>query len=200
MGNYYVGKILLEKIFMQLFNKYLIIDFEQLLVVNCLVNEVLDGCVLNGIWGMYIFCVLVKFGYFIVWFCEQCDKIICWVGKEVVKKDVGKLFILCNFFDMYLQSVVDELVEWSEDDKLIIEGFDYLFIFYVLSLKVLLDKQISKLEELDKVKDQFLVSIFYELCFLFNFIVGWIDLVLMDVLNVDRMIDVLGVIKCVVFI
>ena len=64
---------------------------------------------------------------------------------------------------MYLQSVADESVEWSEDDQLIIEGFDHLFIPYALSLKASLDKQISKLEELDKAKDQFLASISHEL-------------------------------------
>jgi len=194
-GNYYVGKTPSEKTLTQLLNKYSIIDSEQSLAVNRLANEVSDGCALNGIRGMYISCVSAKLGYFTVWFREQRDKTIRWAGKEAAKKDVGKSLTPRNSFDMYLQSVADESVEWSEDDKLIIEGFDHLFIPYALSLKASLDKQISKLEELDKAKDQFLASISHELRSPLNSIVGWTDLALMDVSNVDRMTDALGVIK-----
>jgi signal transduction histidine kinase/ActR/RegA family two-component response regulator len=139
--------------------------------------------------------VSAKLGYYTVWFREPKDKTIRWAGKEAAKKDIGKSLTPRNSFDMYLQSVADESVEWTEDDQLIIEGFDHLFIPYALSLKASLDKQISKLEELDKAKDQFLASISHELRSPLNSIVGWTDLALMDVKNVERMTDALGVIK-----
>ncbi|CAB9495554.1 ATP-binding protein [Alteromonas macleodii] len=194
-GNYFVGKTPSEETLTRLLGKFSISDSEQSIAINRLADEVSENCSLNGIRGMYISCVSAKLGYFTVWFREQRDKTIRWAGREAAKKDISKSLTPRNSFDLYLQSVADESVEWSEDDKLIIEGFDHLFIPYALSLKASSDQQISKLEELDKAKDQFLASISHELRSPLNSIVGWTDLALMDVGNVDRMKDALGVIK-----
>ncbi|MBJ2128663.1 response regulator [Alteromonas sp. IB21] len=192
---YLVGRTPPEKTLSRLLDKLVIANSEESIAINKLGNEVTDECDLNGIRGMYISCVSAKLGYYTVWFREPKDKTIRWAGEEAAKKDIGKSLTPRNSFDMYLQSVSDESVEWTEDDQLIIEGFDHLFIPYALSLKASLDKQISKLEELDKAKDQFLASISHELRSPLNSIVGWTDLALMDVKNVDRMTDALGVIK-----
>ena len=194
-GNYLVGKTPSEETLTLLLGKFSVSDSEQSIAINRLADEVSEDCSLNGIRGMYISCVSAKLGYFTVWFREQRDKTIRWAGREAAKKDIGKSLTPRNSFDLYLQSVADESVEWSEDDKLIIDGFDHLFIPYALSLKASSDQQISKLEELDKAKDQFLASISHELRSPLNSIVGWTDLALMDVENVDRMKDALGVIK-----
>lgn len=194
-GNYLTGKTPPESTLEFLLEKFAITNSEQSIAINRLGDEVTNNCDLNGIRGMYISCVSSKLGYYTVWFREQRDKTIRWAGKEAATKDVGKSLTPRNSFDMYLQSVADESLEWTEDDKLIIEGFDHLFIPYALSLKASLDKQISKLEELDKAKDQFLASISHELRSPLNSIVGWTDLALMDVGNVERMKDALGVIK-----
>lgn len=192
---YLVGRTPPEKTLTRLLDKLVITNSEESIAINKLGNEVTDEYDLNGIRGMYISCVSAKLGYYTVWFREPRDKTIRWAGEEAAKKDIGKSLTPRNSFDMYLQSVADESVEWTEDDQLIIEGFDHLFIPYALSLKASLDKQISKLEELDKAKDQFLASISHELRSPLNSIVGWTDLALMDVKNVDRMTDALGVIK-----
>ena len=194
-GNYLVGKTPTEKTLARLLEKFAVNGSEQSIAINRLTNEILDSGDLNGIRGMYISCVSSKLGYYTVWFREQKDKTIRWAGRDAARKDIGKSLTPRNSFDMYLQSVADESVEWTEDDQLIIEGFDHLFIPYALSLKASLDRQISKLEELDKAKDQFLASISHELRSPLNSIVGWTDLALMDVGNVDRMTDALGVIK-----
>lgn len=194
-GNYFVGKTPSEETLTRLLGKFSISDSEQSIAINRLADEVSENCSLNGIRGMYISCVSAKLGYFTVWFREQRDKTIRWAGRDAAKEDIGKSLTPRNSFDLYLQSVADESVEWSEDDKLIIDGFDHLFIPYALSLKASSDQQISKLEELDKAKDQFLASISHELRSPLNSIVGWTDLALMDVGNVDRMKDALGVIK-----
>lgn len=194
-GNYFVGKTPSEETLNRLLGKFSVSDSEQSIAINRLADEVSDNCSLNGIRGMYISCVSAKLGYFTVWFREQRDKTIRWAGRDAAKKDIGKSLTPRNSFDLYLQSVADESVEWSEDDKLIIDGFDHLFIPYALSLKASSDQQISKLEELDKAKDQFLASISHELRSPLNSIVGWTDLALMDVGNVERMKDALGVIK-----
>jgi light-regulated signal transduction histidine kinase (bacteriophytochrome)/ActR/RegA family two-component response regulator len=194
-GNYLTGKTPSESTLETLLERFAIANSEQSIAINRLGDEVTESNDLNGIRGMYISCVSSKLGYYTVWFREQRDKTIRWAGKEAATKDVGKSLTPRNSFDMYLQSVADESLEWTEDDKLIIEGFDHLFIPYALSLKASLDKQISKLEELDKAKDQFLASISHELRSPLNSIVGWTDLALMDVTNVDRMTDALGVIK-----
>lgn len=192
---YLVGRTPPEKTLTRLLDKLVITNSEESIAINKLGNEVTDEYDLNGIRGMYISCVSAKLGYYTVWFREPRDKTIRWAGEEAAKKDIGKSLTPRNSFDMYLQSVADESVEWTEDDQLIIEGFDHLFIPYALSLKASLDKQISKLEELDKAKDQFLASISHELRSPLNSIAGWTDLALMDVKNVDRMTDALGVIK-----
>ncbi|MDY6975413.1 MAG: ATP-binding protein [Pseudomonadota bacterium] len=194
-GNYFVGKTPSEQTLTRLLGKFSVSDSEQSIAINRLADEVSDNCSLNGIRGMYISCVSAKLGYFTVWFREQRDKTIRWAGRDAAKKDISKSLTPRNSFDLYLQSVADESVEWSEDDKLIIDGFDHLFIPYALSLKASSDQQISKLEELDKAKDQFLASISHELRSPLNSIVGWTDLALMDVGNVERMKDALGVIK-----
>jgi len=195
VDKYLVGKTPSEQTLTRLLDKFVIPNSEESIAISKLAEEVSEQCDLNGIRGMYISCVSAKLGYYTVWFREQKDKTIRWAGREAANKDVGKVLTPRNSFDMYLQSVADESVEWSEDDQLIIEGFDHLFIPYALSLKASLDKQISKLEELDKAKDQFLASISHELRSPLNSIVGWTDLALMDVTNVDRMSDALGVIK-----
>ena len=195
IDKYLVGRTPSEKTLTRLLNKLVVTNSEESIAINKLGNEVTEDCDLNGIRGMYISCVSAKLGYYTVWFREPKDKTIRWAGKEAAKKDIGKSLTPRNSFDMYLQSVADESVEWTEDDQLIIEGFDHLFIPYALSLKASLDKQISKLEELDKAKDQFLASISHELRSPLNSIVGWTDLALMDVKNVERMTDALGVIK-----
>jgi len=192
---YLVGKTPSDKALNKLLDKLVIADAENSIAINRLADEASEECNLNGIRGMYISCVSAKLGYYTVWFREQRDKTIRWAGREAAKKDIGKSLTPRNSFEMYLQSVADESVEWTEDDQLIIEGFDHLFIPYALSLKASLDKQINKLEELDKAKDQFLASISHELRSPLNSIVGWTDLALMDVGNVDRMTDALGVIK-----
>ena len=192
---YLVGRTPSEKTLTKLLDKLVIANSEESIAINKLANEVTDDCDLNGIRGMYISCVSAKLGYYTVWFREPKDRTIRWAGREAAKKDIGKSLTPRNSFDLYLQSVADESVAWTEDDQLIIEGFDHLFIPYALSLKASLDKQISKLEELDKAKDQFLASISHELRSPLNSIVGWTDLALMDVKNVDRMTDALGVIK-----
>ena len=194
-GNYLVGKTPSEPTLVKLLERFAVSQSEQSISINRLGDEVSENCNLNGIRGMYISCVSAKLGYYTVWFREQKDKTIRWAGREAASKDVGRSLTPRNSFDMYLQSVADESVEWTDDDQLIIEGFDHLFIPYALSLKASLDKQISKLEELDKAKDQFLASISHELRSPLNSIVGWTDLALMDVANVDRMTDALGVIK-----
>lgn len=194
-GNYLVGKTPSESTLGKLLDKFAIVNSEQSIAVNRLADVVGDDCQLNGIRGMYISCVSSKLGYYTVWFREQRDKTIRWAGKDAADKDAAKSLTPRHSFETYLQSVVDEAQEWSEDDKLIIEGFDHLFIPYALSLKASLDRQISKLEELDKAKDQFLASISHELRSPLNSIVGWTDLALMDVANIDRMTDALGVIK-----
>lgn len=194
-GNYATGKTPSDSTLAFLLEKFAIANSEQSIAINRLGDEVSETRDLNGIRGMYISCVSSKLGYYTVWFREQRDKTIRWAGKEAARKDVGKSLTPRNSFDMFLQSVADESLEWTDDDKLIIEGFDHLFIPYALSLKASLDKQISKLEELDKAKDQFLASISHELRSPLNSIVGWTDLALMDVNNIDRMTDALGVIK-----
>ena len=161
-------------------------------IANRLTNEILDSGDQMA-FEACIFPMSSKLGYYTIWFREQKDKTIRWAVAMRPEKILESL--PRNSFDMYLQSVADESVEWTEDDQLIIEGFDHLFIPYALSLKASLDKQISKLEELDKAKDQFLASISHELRSPLNSIVGWTDLALMDVGNVDRMTDALGVIK-----
>ena len=195
VDKYLVGKTPSDKALSKLLDKLVITDSEDSIAISRLADEITDDSDLNGIRGMYISCVSAKLGYYTVWFREQKDKTIRWAGRDAARKDIGKSLTPRNSFDMYLQSVADESVEWSEDDQLIIEGFDHLFIPYALSLKASLDKQISKLEELDKAKDQFLASISHELRSPLNSIVGWTDLALMDVGNVDRMTDALGVIK-----
>ena len=194
-SNYFVGKTPSESTVMKLLEKFATPNSEQSITLNRLAEQVTDSCNLNGIRGMYISCVSAKLGYYTVWFREQRDKTIRWAGRDAAKQDRLKSLTPRNSFELYLQSVADESVDWTEDDKLIIEGFDHLFIPYALSLKSSLDQQISKLEELDKAKDQFLASISHELRSPLNSIVGWTDLALMDVDNVDRMKDALGVIK-----
>ncbi len=195
VDKYLVGKTPSSDTLTALLDKLVIVDSEESIAINKLAEEVSDNCELNGIRGMYISCVSAKLGYYTVWFREPLDKTIRWAGRDAAKKGVGKSLTPRNSFDMYLQSVADESIEWTEDDQLIIEGFDHLFIPYALSLKASLDKQVSKLEELDKAKDQFLASISHELRSPLNSIVGWTDLALMDVGNVERMTDALGVIK-----
>lgn len=195
VDKYLVGKTPSDRVLDKLLDKLVIVDSEESIAISRLADEVTADCDLNGIRGMYISCVSAKLGYYTVWFREQKDKTIRWAGRDAANKDIGKALTPRNSFDMYLQSVADESVAWTEDDQLIIEGFDHLFIPYALSLKASLDKQISKLEELDKAKDQFLASISHELRSPLNSIVGWTDLALMDVENVDRMTEALGVIK-----
>ena len=194
-SNYFVGKTPSESTVMKLLEKFATPNSEQSVTLNRLAEQVTESCNLNSIRGMYISCVSAKLGYYTVWFREQRDKTIRWAGRDAAKQDKLKSLTPRNSFELYLQSVADESVDWTEDDKLIIEGFDHLFIPYALSLKSSLDKQINKLEELDKAKDQFLASISHELRSPLNSIVGWTDLALMDVDNVDRMKDALGVIK-----
>ncbi|GMM69706.1 ATP-binding protein [Alteromonas sp. MTD1] len=194
-GRYSVGITPSDKTLELLLDKFAITQPEQSVAINRLTDDIIQNNDLNGIRGIYISCVSSKLGYYTVWFREQRDKTIRWAGKEAANKDVSKSLTPRNSFDTYLQSVADEALDWTEDDKLIIEGFDHLFIPYALSLKASLDKQISKLEELDKAKDHFLASISHELRSPLNSIVGWTDLALMDVTNVERMTDALGVIK-----
>lgn len=194
-GNYTVGKVPSKSVVSTLLEKFSYKNSEQAVAISKLGDEITETLDLNGIRGIYISCVSPALGYYTIWFREQRDKLIRWAGKEAAAKDIGKSLTPRHSFDLYLQSIADESVAWSEDDKLIIEGFDHLFIPYALSLKASLDKQIVKLEELDKAKDHFLASISHELRSPLNSIVGWTDLALMDVNNVERMTDALGVIK-----
>ena len=194
-GNYTVGRTPSESVIEILLEKFSDKKSELAVAVSKLGDDITETLDLNGVRGIYISCVSPALGYYTIWFREQRDKLIRWAGKDAASKDIGKSLTPRHSFDLYLQSIADESTAWSDDDKLIIEGFDHLFIPYALSLKTSLDKQIVKLEELDKAKDHFLASISHELRSPLNSIVGWTDLALMDVTNVERMTDALGVIK-----
>jgi len=194
-GNYTIGRTPTEPAIESLLNMFSYKKAELAVAISKFGDDITETLDLNGVRGIYISCVSPALGYYTIWFREQRDKLIRWAGKDAASKDVGKSLTPRHSFDLYLQSIADESVAWSEDDKLIIEGFDHLFIPYALSLKASLDKQIVKLEELDKAKDHFLASISHELRSPLNSIVGWTDLALMDVNNVERMTDALGVIK-----
>ncbi len=158
-------------------------------------DDIIENFKLNGIRGLFISPVSSRHGYYTMWFREPIDKSIRWAGEDASKSDKGKSLTPRESFDTYLDSVVDESISWSRDDETLIEGFDQLFIPYALGMKSSLDIQVSKLEELDKAKDQFLASISHELRTPLNSIMGWTDLALMDTTNHERLVEALNVVK-----
>lgn len=158
-------------------------------------NDIIANFKLNGVRGLFISPVSSRHGYYTMWFREPVDKTVRWAGKVQTDGETPKALTPRDSFETYLQTVVDQSVEWTTDDKLLIESFEQLFIPYALGMKNSLDSQVAKLEELDKAKDQFLASISHELRTPLNSIMGWTDLALMDTSNNERLVEALNVVK-----
>lgn len=158
-------------------------------------NDIISNFKLNGVRGLFISPVSSRHGYYTMWFREPVDKTVRWAGKVETDALEAKSLTPRDSFETYLQTVVDQSSEWTTDDTLLIESFEQLFIPYALGMKSSLDSQVSKLEELDKAKDQFLASISHELRTPLNSIMGWTDLALMDTSNNERLVEALNVVK-----
>ena len=158
-------------------------------------SDIIANFKLNGVRGLFISPVSSRHGYYTMWFREPVDKTVRWAGKLQTDSDKPKSLTPRDSFETYLQTVVDQSVDWTTDDKLLIEAFEQLFIPYALGMKNSLASQEAKLEELDKAKDQFLASISHELRTPLNSIMGWTDLALMDTSNKERLVEALNVVK-----
>lgn len=113
-----------------------------------------------------------------IWFRAERLYRVNWAGKPRGLDESGQADRLSprGSFALWSQEVAGQCERWSQVDLTVAEKFNRQFVHYVIEKMRLAEATVSKLQELDKAKDQFLASISHELRTPLNAIKGWVEI------------------------
>ena len=137
-----------------------------------------------------------SYNYFAMWFRTEKVHTINWAGAPDVK-EIGEENRLTprGSFALWRETVRGSSTDWTESDLKTADRFNRLFVAHVIERKIDVERNLQKLQELDRAKDQFLASISHELRTPLSVIVGWADLGLANNDSPSQMMEALTVIR-----
>ena len=129
-------------------------------------DQIADEAALNGIKGVLLLPLFEQKNYFTAWFRKEQPEVVKWAGVPQEKSVAGskrERLTPRTSFKVYEQVITGKSKDWNKNDVDIARRFNRVFIAYALDTQEQMSDNLSRLEQNDRYKNEFLATLAHEL-------------------------------------